>query len=96
MLYIRGSRAESGGVALRSSLDQGREYTERTRRLGQERMLACHASQSTWLKNQYDMSYLEFIQYTSRFRGLQCGVRYAECFQVSPTWPKRCEGILLP
>jgi hypothetical protein len=43
MLYIRGSRAESGGVALRSSLDQGREYTERTRRLGQERMLACRA-----------------------------------------------------
>src|ERR1700761_4057634 len=43
MLYIRGSRAESGGVALRSSLDQGREYTDRTRRLGQERMLACRA-----------------------------------------------------
>ena len=44
MLYAHAeSRGESGGVALSSSLDRGREYTERTRRLGQERMLACRA-----------------------------------------------------
>lgn len=44
MLYAHADFAgESGGVPLSSSLDRGREYKERTRRLGQERMLACRA-----------------------------------------------------
>jgi LmbE family N-acetylglucosaminyl deacetylase len=59
-------------------------------------MLVCHKSQSIWLEHQYEMSYLDFIEYTGRYRGLQCGVPYAECFQSSPTWPKRSEGVLLP
>jgi hypothetical protein len=41
MLYTRGRRGKLGGAALNSSLDRGREYAERTRRLGEERMLAC-------------------------------------------------------
>ncbi len=61
-----------------------------------KQMLGCHKSQSVWLQNQYDMSYLEFIEYTGRYRGLQCGVKYAECYQLSPTWPKRFEPVLLP
>ncbi len=60
------------------------------------KMLACHRSQSSWLEEQYKMTYLDFIDCVGRFRGLQCGVQYAECFQVSPTWPKRATGILLP
>jgi LmbE family N-acetylglucosaminyl deacetylase len=59
-------------------------------------MLACHKSQAAWLENQYKLSYLEFIEYIARFRGLQCGVKYAESFQVSATWPKKSEGALLP
>jgi LmbE family N-acetylglucosaminyl deacetylase len=59
-------------------------------------MLACHKSQAAWLQDQYEMSYLQFIEYTGRYRGLQCGARYAECFQVSPTWPKRSRATLLP
>jgi LmbE family N-acetylglucosaminyl deacetylase len=61
-----------------------------------KQMLACHKSQSQWLENQYHMSYLEFIEYTGRYRGLQCGARYAECFQLSPTWPKQPKPVLLP
>jgi LmbE family N-acetylglucosaminyl deacetylase len=61
-----------------------------------KRMLACHRSQAGWLEDQYGMSYLEFIEYTGRYRGLQAGVRYAECFQASPTWPKQCRPPLLP
>ncbi len=61
-----------------------------------KQMLACHKSQSSWLEDQYNMTYLDFIDCVGRFRGLQCGVPYAECFQVSPTWPKRAKGILLP
>lgn len=61
-----------------------------------KRMLACHKSQSSWLEDQYKMSYLDFIEYTGRYRGLQCGVPFAECFQLSPTWPKRHKSVLLP
>ena len=61
-----------------------------------KKMLACHKSQAHWLENQYNLSYLEFIEYTGRYRGLQCGTRFAECFQSSPTWPKRFESVLLP
>jgi LmbE family N-acetylglucosaminyl deacetylase len=59
-------------------------------------MLACHQSQASWLENQYEMSYLEFIEYIGRYRGLQSGVRYAECFRSSPTWPKWSNRSLLP
>jgi LmbE family N-acetylglucosaminyl deacetylase len=61
-----------------------------------KQMLACHKSQSSWLEDQYNMTSLDFIDCVGRFRGLQCGVPYAECFQVSPTWPKRAKGVLLP
>ncbi len=61
-----------------------------------KQMLACHKSQSTWLQDQYQMDYLQFVEYTGRYRGLQCGARFAECFQLSPTWPKWSKPPLLP
>jgi LmbE family N-acetylglucosaminyl deacetylase len=61
-----------------------------------KQMLACHKSQSIWLENQYGMSYLDFVEIVARFRGVQCGVRYAEGFQSSPTWPKWSKPVLLP
>jgi LmbE family N-acetylglucosaminyl deacetylase len=59
-------------------------------------MLACHRSQARWLEDQYQMSYLEFIEHVARFRGLQAGVRYAECFRYSPAWPKWNKPSVLP
>jgi hypothetical protein len=38
-----GLRGKLGGAALSSSLDQGREYVERTQRLGAGRILGCRA-----------------------------------------------------
>ncbi len=61
-----------------------------------KKMLSCHQSQSSWLEDQYKMTYLDFIDCVGRFRGLQCGAQYAECFQLSMTWPKRANSILLP
>jgi LmbE family N-acetylglucosaminyl deacetylase len=61
-----------------------------------KQMLACHKSQSTWLEDQYQMDYMQFIDTISRYRGLQCGTKYAECFQVSPTWPRWSKPPLLP
>ena len=51
-------------------------------------MLGMHVSQQQWMKDCYgDMlgedgkaDYFENILITARFRGMQCGVRYAECF----------------
>ncbi len=59
-------------------------------------MLARHKSQSAWLENQYKISYLEMIEITGRYRGLQCGVKYAEGLKSSPTWPKLSHENLLP
>jgi LmbE family N-acetylglucosaminyl deacetylase len=59
-------------------------------------MLACHKSQSTWLEEQYKIGYLEMIEITSRYRGFQCGVKYAEGLQTSSTWPKFMGTSLLP
>ncbi|MEO8130624.1 MAG: PIG-L deacetylase family protein [Bryobacteraceae bacterium] len=61
-----------------------------------QEMLACHQSQAAWLEDQYGMSYLQFIDAIGRYRGLQSGVRYAECFRSSPTWPKQPNKSLLP
>jgi len=60
------------------------------------KMLACHKSQQGWDDTQYGITTSEFIEYVARFRGLQCGVRYAECFQSSSTWPRWSKPSLLP
>lgn len=50
-------------------------------------MLAAHKSQGDWLKDQYDMSYIDFMNVCSAYRGLQAGVKYAEGFRRSVTYP---------
>ena len=43
-------------------------------------MLNCHESQVVWLKDHDDIDLAETGTALSRFRGIQCGVTYAECF----------------
>lgn len=45
-----------------------------------EKMLAEHKSQLQWLKEHDDLDVLDFISTCARFRGFQCGTRYAEGF----------------
>lgn len=60
-------------------------------------MLAKHASQvGDWLKDQYGSNALESIEVTSRFRGIQSGVRYAEGFIRAKAYPRNITGTLLP
>lgn len=59
-----------------------------------KKMLASHASQAAWLKDQYDMNYMEFVEIFSGFRGLQSGFRYAECFRRCVTFPATSERLL--
>lgn len=73
------------------------EYVDITETMELKReMLAKHASQSRWLEDQYGMSYMDFVEITARFRGLQAGVRYAEGFRRLEIWPRGVRGRRLP
>jgi len=48
-------------------------------------MFACHQSQVQWMDDNYQGlnmkdSFMDSINITSRYRGMQCGVKYAEGF----------------
>ena len=58
------------------------------------RMLSSHKSQGLWLKDQYDMEYVEFMEVCARYRGLQGGFRYAEAFRRSVTFPALAGRVL--
>lgn len=62
-----------------------------------KRMLAAHESQvGDWLQDQYGSNAMEMVEVTSRFRGIQCGVRYAEGFIRAKAYPRNIVGTLLP
>ena len=58
--------------------------------------LDCHESQVKWMRDHDGIDFLEFTRSTSRFRGLQCGVKYAEGFRPCLTWPRLSTRRLLP
>ena len=64
-------------------------------RLKKEAM-AQHVSQLTWIEEHHDTDILEVIETMARFRGLQCGVRYAEGFRSAPAWGRLVPRRLLP
>lgn len=59
-------------------------------------MIACHKSQETWMQAQFSVSCVEFGQAQARFRGMQAGCRYAECFRKPKFFPgrTRTDGLL--
>jgi len=59
-------------------------------------MMRKHASQVEWLKNHDHIDILEFMETVAKFRGLQCGVRYAEAFSAVRTWPRNPTKRYLP
>ena len=59
-------------------------------------MLGCHRSQLEWLKAHDSIDVLEFVETTARFRGLQCGVKYAEGFCQFEVWGRKVPARLLP
>lgn len=60
------------------------------------KMLSKHKSQITWLKKHDNIDILEFIEVNARFRGQQCGVKYAEAFKLCEVWPRIKPRRLLP
>ena len=59
-------------------------------------MLECHESQLKWMRDHDGIDFAEFVKTCSRFRGLQCGVQYAEGFTQELVWPKALPKRLLP
>lgn len=60
---------------------QPKEYVDVTDYMDRkEQMLRCHASQLVWLMEHDNTDLIEEAQTMCRFRGLQCGVKYAEGF----------------
>lgn len=51
-----------------------------------QRAMACHRSQVDWLDDHHATGVADLIDATARFRGLQCGVRYAEAFARMEAW----------
>ena len=58
--------------------------------------LDTHHSQTDWMREHDHIDFLEFVRTCSRFRGLQCGVQYAEGYQLCQTWPRIPTMRLLP
>lgn len=61
-----------------------------------EKMLSCHKSQLDWLREHDKVDILEFIRTVAEFRGLQCGVKFAEAFSRVEKWGRNPVGRLLP
>ena len=59
-------------------------------------MLEAHQSQLTWLRDHDGIDIVEQMKTTTRFRGLQCGVQYAEGFAQCLTWLRGTTRRLLP
>lgn len=59
-------------------------------------MLECHVSQMKWMREHDHIDFAEFVKTCARYRGLQCGVQYAEGFTQCLAWPKVVAARLLP
>ena len=59
-------------------------------------MLECHVSQMKWMREHDHIDFAEFVKTCARFRGLQCGVQYAEAFSVCRMHGKVVPARLLP
>ena len=59
-------------------------------------MIEKHQSQLKWLKDHDNIDILGFVEKIAAFRGLQCGVQYAEAFRQYEVWPRKVPHRLLP
>jgi len=58
--------------------------------------IACHESQIKWMRDHDKIDFLDFVTICSKYRGLQCGVAYAEGFRPCQNWPRMVPYRLLP
>jgi LmbE family N-acetylglucosaminyl deacetylase len=76
---------------------QPQEYVDITEVIEMKRdMMRAHASQIDFVKEHHGVDFLDLIEISGRFRGYQCGVRYAEAFALSYGWSRVPVSRLLP
>ncbi|HNS32436.1 MAG TPA: PIG-L family deacetylase [bacterium] len=61
-----------------------------------KKMLLSHESQYKWIENHHQANPVKFIEKVSGFRGLQCGVEYAEAFKKVKVWGRVFPENLMP
>jgi len=60
-------------------------------------MLECHRTQTSLVfENPYEPSIMEIMEMSAFFRGIQCGVQYAEAYRLEPRWDRTMIWRLLP
>jgi LmbE family N-acetylglucosaminyl deacetylase len=76
---------------------QPTEYVDVTDVIDTKRaMLEAHETQLTWLRDHDGVDIVDEMRAATRFRGLQCGVKYAEGFAPCVTWLRGTTKRLLP
>jgi len=58
--------------------------------------LLCHESQVKWMLEHDKIDFADFVRTCSKFRGLQCGAKFAEGFKKCNAWPRLVTKRLLP
>jgi len=58
--------------------------------------IECHASQLAWLTEHDSFDMRDGARIMAEFRGMECGVKYAESFAQCKTWPRVLPKRLLP
>lgn len=73
------------------------EYTDITDTIEVKlKALDKHESQLKWMKDHDGIDFSDFVRTVSKFRGLQCGVKYAEGFRLCRSWPRLTVKRILP
>jgi N-acetylglucosamine malate deacetylase 1 len=61
-----------------------------------KRLMQCHNSQITWLMEHDNYDVLAALETCAKYRGLQCGVAFAEAFTPARRWLRMRPERLLP
>ena len=73
------------------------EYVDVTEYIDKKlEMLCCHESQIVWMRDHDHIDFPDMVKTISRYRGYQCGARYAEAFSQCMVYPKPVTRRLLP
>ena len=60
------------------------------------KMLECHESQVVWMRDHDGIDFPDMVKTCSRYRGYQCGVKYAEGFRCLRADLRQTTKRLLP
>ena len=58
--------------------------------------VACHESQVKWMLDHDDVDFLDMVRTWAKYRGYQCGTKYAEGFRPYNVYPRFSTKNLLP